>query len=349
MAAISDGPDSPVQCANPDCRVAETGRCVDGLELKACTYFGEAPDADIEADHGEETDEPPAPSIKLRSADTLSLRDASAVLRAGPTRLIAIVGPSDAGKTSLIAGLYDLFQRGKINNVCFARSQTLRAFEAACHDARSESRRAEPHINRTPYGEVTFYHLEVAGGLAGEGIALLLGDRAGEEYREAANDSSISASLHEILRADTITVLIDGDRLLGVNRHNVRIDAVMILEGLLAGDALAAKPRVALVLTKLDAVMGSQFADRVERDFAKIFEDISQRFGHTFQCISLFRVAASPKSPAAERGAGVSELLDYWMGSAMPPVHTGDPPRVNSRMLFNLREISEPEAEETND
>jgi hypothetical protein len=37
---VSSENSQAVVCANPDCKVAETGRCVDGLELNVCPQHG---------------------------------------------------------------------------------------------------------------------------------------------------------------------------------------------------------------------------------------------------------------------------------------------------------------------
>ena len=75
----------------------------------------------------------------------------------------------------------------------FSRSRTLHAFESRLPRTRVRRRDgSEPDMNRTPLGGVRFYHLEIGGGAAGDGLALIMGDRSGEEYREIADDASSS-------------------------------------------------------------------------------------------------------------------------------------------------------------
>src|SRR5512136_747101 len=181
-----------VTCSNPDCRVAETGKCVEGLEVGKCPHFGKSPDAEaegqVEIDRG----------LTLRPAERLSAADARVLLREADSRVIAIVGPTGAGKTSLIASLYDLFQDGPVSELMCGRSATLHAFEQACHDARAASLRDTPHSERTPRGDVAFYHLDVVGPGMERRLTLLIGDRAGEEYRSVADDPQAARSLHEV-------------------------------------------------------------------------------------------------------------------------------------------------------
>jgi hypothetical protein len=307
-------------CANRDCRIAETGRCVEGLELTACPHYGHEP-----IDEGEPSTPDDAENVvvglRLPGADTLTLDGASRLLRKTGGCVIAVIGPRGVGKTSLIASLYDLFQKGAVAGVEYARSDTLHAFELACHDARAASRRSEPDMERTPLGEVRFYHLDVAGGLADHGLTLLLGDRAGEEYRLAADDVSDAAPFPEVIRADTVTVLVDGQRLADAGaRHNLRNEIIMILQALLDGGAFSGRQRLVLVLTKLDAVQASPHQERALADFASLQARVASVFGHAFGGIETCKVAASPKTGAMRHGTGVAEVLEFWAAPAAPPV-----------------------------
>jgi hypothetical protein len=335
---MAEGNDVGVICANPDCRIAETGKCVEGFETGKCPHFGHAP-----ADVGEtESETSKTEGVRLPSADTLTVADAAGLLRAGDTRIIAIIGPSDAGKTSLIASLYDLFQEGPVSGVEYARSLTLHAFEHTCHDARAASRRNVPHINRTPRGEVRFYHLDLGRGPAGGALTLAMGDRAGEEYRSAADDSSIVTAFPEVRRADSLTVLVDGERLLDAGaRHNLRSEITMMLQALVDGGAVQIGQRLALVLTKMDLVQASPNQIRAEGDFTGLLASIERLFGHVFSAIQAFKIAASPKTEPLPRGTGVPELLAFWLEPAVA-VPTPAPPRpAFARAIARLRPLDE--------
>jgi len=306
--------DVAIICANRQCRVAETGRCIEGLELSKCPHYGRGPDEGVT----DQSDEPESTvGLQLPGADTLTLEQASRVLRARNARVIAIIGPKGSGKTSLIASLYDLFQEGSVEGAEYARSETLHAFELACHDARAASRRSEPDMERTPLGEVRFYHLDLAGGPAGSRLALLMGDRAGEEYRSAADDVANLPPFPEIARADTITVLVDGQRLLDAGaRHNLRSEIIMMLQAFLDGGVLRASQRLVVVLTKFDAIKTSPACDRAENDFRQLLVQLERAFGSTFSEIKSCVSAASPKNAVVPRGTGVGEMLTYWVAPA---------------------------------
>lgn len=340
MNVSSTAPEA-TQCSNPDCKVAESGKCVEGHELPACANYGK-PLQLIEPDTEEDDEAPDADLVELLGADKLTIATTKLVLRRDYSRVIAIVGPHDAGKTSLVAGLYDLFQAGPVSGAFFRGSLTLHAFEMACHDARAASERGTPHINRTPYGEVQFYHLALRRMASGEAISLVLADRAGEYYRSAADDVSVVAEFVEVHRADTVVLLVDGERLAdSKTRHNVRAEIILLIQALKDGAGLTNGQRLAVVLTKLDAVNSSANRERVLRDLDVEVNRLRGIFGENFGAIEAFLIAASPKSDAAARGTGVPELLEFCLQSsvqvtdAMPRLPPAD--RVFDRIVSTKR------------
>src|SRR4051812_27005795 len=109
--------DAEFVCANSACKVAETKRCVEGLDLNACPKFGKsAAPVEPPSDTG-------ANGTELWDGEKLGLNAVDEVLRAHESRVIAVIGPIDAGKTTLVAALYDLFQRGPVGNWRFRRSR----------------------------------------------------------------------------------------------------------------------------------------------------------------------------------------------------------------------------------
>src|SRR3546814_15282384 len=82
----------------------------------------------------------PAVGTRLSAGIALSPDGALAVLRRADTRVAAIIGPRDTGKTSLLASLYDLFQTGTAEGFHFAMFYTLADFELAFPDPPPPSR-----------------------------------------------------------------------------------------------------------------------------------------------------------------------------------------------------------------
>jgi hypothetical protein len=318
MADPAQEAGAPERCANPDCRVADDGRCVEGFDKKAdCPQFGKIQivQAQAAANSGPE----PRPAVAMPRSTTMSVNEADRVLKAKESRVIAIAGPHAAGKTSLIVGLYDLFQLGRVGRVAFGRSCSLHAFEEAVHDSRAASRRESPDTARTARGEVRFYHLDLVDTDSGAAPAVLLGDRAGEEYLETRSNLDSAKSFPELPRSDVLTMLVDGQRLLDVGRrHNVRSEIRQTIQAFVEAGAIRPTQRLAVVLTKVDMIRKSEEAGpQAMTDFEGIVAGLRTTFGSRFAAIEPFVIAAQPKSDGAKRGEGLDALLAYWMAEPM--------------------------------
>lgn len=315
--------DTEVTCANRQCRIAQDGKCVEGYDdLGQCPFYGKTL-AEIEEDEEEEEGEAPElidsfDGLHLPDSFSLEGTQADHVLATLPSRVIGVIGVHNSGKTSLIAGLFDLFQTGPVADVTFAGSSTLHGFELICHDARVASERDEPHSERTKRGEVRFYHIDVRH--RGELASILIADRSGEEYEEVADLKSNADAMYELRRADVITVLVDGRRLaLPVERADAMGAIPLIIQGMIENMAFVRKPKLAVVLTKGDAVQASPRKEKVEQDFRFIVEGIRERFSDHFGELRSFVTSASPKDVNVERGAGLAALLDFWLTPTVEP------------------------------
>jgi hypothetical protein len=306
----------PHKCANPDCQVAMDGRCVEGIaDLEACPHYGRAvliieetrPEGPTTLNRG----------LRLPDAEALSVSGAQAILRNQACSVIAIIGPHDSGKTSLIGSIYDLFQRGPVGEYAFAGSTTLHSFERACHDSRTASNREEPHMERTGTGEATYFHLDLVQKESQSKRAALFANRAGEDYMDTHSDPDLAKTFAELPRSDTLTLLADGMKLLDdCERHLVREDICQSIRAFYEAGQTRTWQRLAVVLTKVDAVRGMQEkCERALRHFDSIVMDVREQFLNDFVEIQAFQVAASPKNETAERGEGMVELLSYWMSA----------------------------------
>lgn len=302
-----------ILCDNPECKVAEDGRCIEGQDLAACTHYGKAL---VIVDRQQWTTAvKPAPGVRLPGAEALTRGEAQVLLRNQPCNVVAIVGPFDSGKTSLIAGAFDLFQHGPVGGFAFAGSSTLHSFERACHDTRRASKRKKPGMERTPTGDATYFHLDLVAAGCHSKRAALLANRSGEDYMDAQSDPALANDFVELHRADVLTLLADGERLLDLGlRHQVRDDICLTLRALQETGATRPWQRLAVVLTKLDAVLEDEAkAERTSQFFEGIVRDVRDQFLKHFIEIMSFRVAASPQSGKAARGTGMANLVRYWM------------------------------------
>lgn len=309
---------APRRCANPDCQVAVDGRCIEGFPDTAdCPQFGRIPIMPVAAAPGAY----PAPTngVAMQASTTLSVDEADDVVKERPSRVIAIAGPHAAGKTSLIAGLYDMFQLGQVGNVAFAQSFSLQAFEQAAHDSRAVSRRTTPNTARTERGEVRFYHLELVDTDSGAVPSVLLGDRAGEEYLETRSNPLSAKEFPELRRADVLTLLVDGQRLLDAGqRHNLRSEIRQTLQAFVEAGVVRTSQRLALVLTKLDVIRKAvDGGERTYQGFDTLVAGLRTDYGANFAAVESFQIAAQPSTDGAKRGENLDRLLAYWMAEPL--------------------------------
>lgn len=312
-------------CGNADCNLASDGKCVEGYELDECPHvdgisIDDIPEA-VEPDAAVVQSEP-NPMITLASGDSLDRGKASILQRRRVSRSIGLIGPNDSGKTSLIAGVYDLLQQGPVAGAAFAGSSTLIGFEKVCHLARVASRRTAPHTERTSRGaEATFFHLDLHQDEIGL-TSLFVGDRSGEDYLAATDQISQAEQFFEIRRADCITLLVNGTQLADSElRHEVKAATPHIVHALVEARAIRAGCRLAIVLTKKDSVVASLHADRVQNDFDGLVKSISDSHAAYLGEVKSFVVAASPKDcEQVARGEGVSDLLLFWLHANPPAV-----------------------------
>lgn len=308
-------------CSNPDCKVAEDGKCVETYPLDECPHYGRPAVTDIEPVDEQAEDLPPSvddgpPMIPLPLGEALNRGEASALQRRRASRAVGVVGPHFAGKTSLMASVYEILQEGGVAGYTFGGSSTLIGFEMICHDARAASKRAEPHTERTTVGaDATFFHLDLGIGEPATITSLFIGDRSGEDYLATADELSNAAGFFELNRADVVTLLVNGEHLAdGKLRHEVKASTPQLVDALVEAGSISARQRIAMVLTKKDAIAASPHAERVQADFEEMVAAVVRRHGDRVVDIAPFVVAASPRiANAVKRGEGVGDLVAYWM------------------------------------
>ncbi|MGX8011836.1 TRAFAC clade GTPase domain-containing protein [Mesorhizobium sp. ORM8.1] len=312
--------DTEIICANRECRIAQGGKCIEGHDdLAKCPFYGrETEEIDEEQDDDGQHATEAFDGVHLPDALPLDRGGTDKILAMLPSRMIGVIGGYDSGKTSVIAGLFDLFQLGAVSDSTFAGSSTLHGLEIICHHARVASERNEPHSERTKRGEVRFYHIDVRRNGALQ--SLLIADRSGEEYEEVADLAANAAGMFELRRADVITILVDGRRLASpIDRADVMGTIPLIVRGMVENGAFLRKPNLAIVLTKDDAVQASPRRERVEQDFRAIADGVRDSFADHFGEFGSLVTCASPADTNVMRGAGLDELLGFWMKPIAQP------------------------------
>jgi hypothetical protein len=305
-----------LNCSNPDCRVSETGKCVEGFSLGECphqtnTAINASPLVIDDTDtHQHQPSERIVPERSIARGEILNIDEATDILRSGPTRVMALIGPMKSGKTTFGISLYDAFQNSTFDRWSFSGSMTLPAFEKRCHLSRFECGRSTPDTVRTSLSDgLGFLHIAVHCNESGR-INLLISDRSGEFYTDIADNRERCDDLHEVLRADLVLFLIDGEKLASDERHGVINDVRMLITTLMEGNILTITHRVGIVLTKYDLVLASIFKERVEKDFAGFVTKIVETYGADLEEIKPFKISARSENEDIASCYGILDILE---------------------------------------
>lgn len=302
-----------VTCPNPDCRVAETGKCVEGFEIGECPHQKGAVAApapsDIKSDESAIGETKPS-DIPISSGSVLTVDKATDVLCAGPTRVITIIGPAESGKTTLALSLYEAFQHSPFGLWSFSGSLTLPAFEERLHLSRVECGNTMPHTPHTSRSDgLGFLHLAICNDESGR-LDLLISERSGEFYTAVANSEEECENLYEVSRSDYVILLVDGKGLASDARHGVKSEIIMMVATLVEAGILGSAHRVGVVLSKYDYVKAHANMKRIEDDFADLVETIQKRFGKGLAQIKPFKIAARRENDTVQTMFGVMDLLE---------------------------------------
>jgi hypothetical protein len=254
--------------------------------------------------------------IDLFSGAALGATDAEVITRRSRAHLVVFVGAEGSGKTTVLASIYERLNHGAFAGFKFAGSRSLLGFEEICHLNRLASGGTQPDTQRTQLtDEAKFYHLAIK---SVESLVVrrdvLLSAMSGELFRMAKDSEEDAERLTFLRRADTIVVLVDGERLAApAMRTSAQADAADILESLLDANMVSKNCRVEVVFSKLDRIAA---AGQTALDFlSKTQEKYEGKFRTRVPHLSFRQIAARPApSPAQENTErGLAEAFVSWM------------------------------------
>ena len=216
---------------------------------------------------------PQTPAVMLATcADAMTLEQARALSGRRGVRLVLVMGEAGTGKTALLAALWQrLLERGELGGHALAGSRTALGLERRAYWQRLDARQSAPRMPPSDPAEAML-HLRMRRP-DGNLIELLLSDLAGEQFERIREGRALVAELPWATRADRVVVLLDGAALEEPGESEIAVTrAERLLLSLQTSDALRASARIALVLTKSDALgeTGEQALARHETPLAQI-------------------------------------------------------------------------------
>ncbi len=293
-------------CTNPDCTVAQTGKCLLNHALDACPNLVEAKSASTPAAFGL----PPvlvAPDSNVRLPPSLALdRDlAERLASKRPCTQVGILGLPASGKTAALVSLYLLVAKGRLEGFEFRNSLSLMALEKLSRGARRWDTTSLPdqltaHTEIADNRTAGYLHLRLHSARHGFDLDLMLPDLPGE-WTKSLIDSNRTDRLAFLKACSAIWLFVDGRKLhdIATKQHALH-RCEMVLRRLKAFLEQIA-PRITVVVTHKDH---GQLACAV---FDPLL-DLAEELGIDVRIHQIASFAHDQATTVA--GEGIAELID---------------------------------------
>ena len=261
------------RCPDKRCNAPEVSCRLGERTPAECDVWRSGPKSDA-GDDGPERD--PGLTRLPWSGAALGTTDLAFVTGRSEPKLVAVVGPHNAGKTTLLGMFYQQVGRsGRVGDGRFAGSYSLEGWEAIAHAMRWDdgAPRFPPHTSsgagRAP-GMLHLAHRPQTGRLAD----LLFADSPGEWFQRwsvdpAANDAEGARWVVE--RASALLVVADCEALSGAERGTARGDLLSLIRRVAA--TRRDRP-VALVWAKADLTVPAGIRDAIREAATRALPDV---------------------------------------------------------------------------
>lgn len=316
---MADSKVKKITCNQEGCKASTDGVCLEGLALESCPHCSivveDKTDINIVKINDENVNESSKPILHdVHTGEELSLEETMKVTCSSLTRLIILAGLPNVGKTTLLASLFDLYQkRDSLAGYIFAGSKTLIGFEKRCHDSRITSERATEETLRTNIAPPLFLHLKVKK----DGVArdLLFTDISGELFKTLSDSTTECKKFELAKRADHFVLFIDSDHISELNKRQVsKTRSIEILRSLSETQMLNIDTYIHVVFSRWDLLKDKDETESHEQFVEKVKEEIINKFSNTHKNISFSTIACRPKNTEIYQfGYGIEELFRVWV------------------------------------
>jgi hypothetical protein len=300
-------------CTNPGCKISEGGSCLESIDVtkQECPHYKLVDANNPLKEESTSKEKIKVSGIELYHGSEMTFAQTSIITNNCDTKLIAIVGESKSGKTTLFAEYFINFQKGPFGDYCFAGSHTLIGLEKRCFYATVGSRAKKPDTERTQSKEFSFLHLAVKkkDNFEKPPIHFLFSDISGERFRDAKTSTILMQELKILKAADYILFIIDGERLADKSTRAVTIeDAKTFIRKALDEKIFGKDTRLKIAISKWDYIYNDTSFNFEE----KIVNVFKERFESGLANIEFTKLAARSKTSDIKAGMGLNELLNDW-------------------------------------
>ncbi|CAM5479168.1 hypothetical protein ACFSUK_25830 [Sphingobium scionense] len=314
------------KCARTTCFVPDTGCDLGHTDLSKCPIWSGGNIADNVAD-----DDLSGEMLMPWSGSAFGLADLGFVSGRAKPIVIGVVGPQNAGKTTLLAAWYLLLGRGLATpeRCLFAGSYTLSGWEAAAGAMRwtpGQPPRFPPHTSSRSGRAPGLLHLAFRDEESGALVDYLFTDAPGEWFQRWAinTDSTEGAGARWVSdHADAFMIVADREALAGEAMGSARGSLQLIAKRL--GAERGRRP-VALVWTKADVEIATEIEEAVRGAVNDAIPDSTEH--------SVSVVGAPDTDPLLNKGVGLTELLQWAIGVRRPGVNLPPPASTSADPLF---------------
>jgi hypothetical protein len=305
-------------CHQPGCKILEGGSCLESIDVTKdeCPHFYAESQSDEVKDDQNNIQPRQLTSIKLFTGRELSFEEISMITNRYDSTLIAIVGESKSGKTTLLAEYYINLQKQPLKDFYFAGSKTQTGFEERCFYATVESKAKKPDTGRTQSREFSFLHLAIKHQyeLDDEPTHFLISDISGERFREAKGSTALMKELKILKAADFVLFIIDGEKIANKSTRALTIEeAKTFIQKACDESIFDLHTNLKVAVSKWDFLhsdLSFDFSKKIERVFKERFES---RLGK----IEFTKLAARSENIDLEAGYGLYDLLKSWKIKSM--------------------------------
>ncbi|MBY5399467.1 hypothetical protein HFN01_32200 [Rhizobium leguminosarum] len=308
------------ECSNPNCFVPHVGCDLGHTDLRKCPiYSGQPRSLKQSVAINDEV-------LLPWSGGALGIADIAFVAGRARPMTIGIVGPQNAGKTTLLASLYLLMGRQGtgLESRKFAGSFSLAGWEAVSGSLRWDPGHPPefpPHTTSRGGRAPGFLHMRFQNPTASLPVDYLFADAPGEWFQRWAvnrNSPEGAGALWLADRADVFLLVADCEALAGEGRGAARNSFKLLARRL--GDELRGRP-VAFVWTKSDI----EIDDAME-------ESIRSSVREAVPAAVEFAVSIIPKGQEPE--ANLMALFRWMLNERRPLTHLPPPGAKRNDPLF---------------
>jgi double-GTPase-like protein len=276
----------------------------------------------------------------------MHLEDVAVFARQRPIRTVALVGEHKAGKTTLLASIYEMYCKGPFAGMNFAGSRTLVGFAKRHHLALLNSQRTSPTVPRTSRNDPpAFFHMALAA-KPGVNVDLVISDRSGEAYSFARTATKLIPSLSELALAERICFILDGARITSIEqRTSYTRKFKQMIHALNDNNAMAHRPAVEVLSTKFDITKTQTDAEDQLKYLTDYEQQIVEEFAHGDLEVECFRVCALPKRDHTVGIIGLDETVRRWTAPlplpSIQPDGLANAPRQIDRLLAKTEPLEQ--------